>query len=82
MDNAYGDNEPPRIDGTLDPIRAAISLVADGLASSVTVQVPEPSQVMPAARQLARAAGVSVQLVDAANQVVALPEARVSARPR
>ena len=71
--------DPPRIDTTLDPIRAAISLVADGLASSVTVQVPEPRLVMPAARQLARAAGVSVQLVDGTQHVVALPEARESA---
>jgi len=71
--------EPPSIDASLDPIRAAISLVADGLASSVTVQVPEPSRVMPAARQLARAAGVSVELVDAPERVVARPEARESA---
>ena len=75
----FSSEEPPRIDAPLDPIRAAISLVADGLASSVTVQVPEPSRVMPAARQLGRAAGVSVELIDGPQRDVALPEARVSA---
>jgi hypothetical protein len=78
MDPSSGE-EPPRIDATLDPIRAAISLVADGLASLVTVQVPEASQVMPAVRQLARAAGVSVELVDAPERMVALPDVRESA---
>jgi hypothetical protein len=56
-------DEPPRIGSSLDPIRAAISLVADGVARRVTVNVPSATSVMPAARQLARAAGVQVELV-------------------
>ena len=55
--------EPPRIGSSLDPIRAAISLVADGVARRVTVNLPSAATVMPAARQLARAAGVEVELV-------------------
>jgi hypothetical protein len=58
------ENEPPHIGTTLDPVRAAISLVADGLARRVTINVPSPAAIMPAARQLARAAGVRVELVD------------------
>lgn len=56
-------DEPPRIGSSLDPIRAAISLVADGVARRVTVNLPSAATVMPAARQLARAAGVEVELV-------------------
>ena len=56
-------DEPPNIGGSLDPIRAAISLVADGVARRVTVNLPSAAAVMPAARQLARAAGVEVELV-------------------
>ena len=55
--------EPPKIGASIDPIRAAISLVADGVARRVTVNLPSASSVMPAARQLARAAGVKVELV-------------------
>ena len=68
------DDDLPRIDSSLDPIRAAISIVADGVASSVTVQVPAASDVMPAARQLARAAGVTVELVGPPERIVALRE--------
>jgi hypothetical protein len=55
--------EPPSIGASLDPIRAAISLVADGVARRVTVNLPSAVAVMPAARLLARAAGVEVELV-------------------
>jgi hypothetical protein len=57
------EDEPPVIDATLDPVRAAISLVADGIARRVTVNHPDAATLMPAARQLARAAGVRVELV-------------------
>jgi hypothetical protein len=55
--------EPPKIGASIDPIRAAISLVADGVARRVTVNLPSAASMMPAARQLARAAGVEVELV-------------------
>jgi hypothetical protein len=70
-------DEPPRIDAALDPVRAAISLVADGVARRVTVNLPSPDVVMPAARQLARAAGVRVELVggtDPEGDLVVLPQ--------
>jgi hypothetical protein len=62
-------DEPPKIGASLDPIRAAISLVADGVAQRVTVSLPSAATVMPAARQLARAAGVQVELVGAVAPV-------------
>ena len=34
-------DEPPHIDSALDPIRAAIRMVADGSAKRVTVYTPE-----------------------------------------
>ncbi|MEA2652488.1 MAG: hypothetical protein QOI85_2209, partial [Chloroflexota bacterium] len=52
--------EPPHIDSSLDPIRAAIRMVADGSAKRVTVYTPETSRLLPAARLLARAAGVAI----------------------
>ena len=75
----HGIDELPRIDMSLDPIRAAISIVADGIATSVTVQVRTPSRVMPATRQLARAAGVSVELVGQPERVVTPSEAQEGA---
>jgi hypothetical protein len=54
-------DEPPRIDSSLDPIRAAIRMVADGSAERVTVYTPAPDEVLPAARSLARAAGVVIE---------------------
>jgi hypothetical protein len=72
----------PHVDPSLDPIRAAISLVADGQARRVTVHTPAAAQVMPAARQLARAAGVSIELVrdeDDTSEVVILPLAQEGA---
>ena len=56
-------DEPPKIGASLDPLRAAISLVADGVARRVTSNLPSAEAVMPAARQMARAAGVQVELV-------------------
>jgi hypothetical protein len=53
----------PHIDSSLDPIRAAIRLVADGDARRVTVHTPASQMLMPAARQLAKAAGVRVELI-------------------
>jgi 2-keto-3-deoxy-galactonokinase len=56
-------SELPHIDASLDPVRAAIRMVADGDARRVTIHVPGLGQILPAARQLARAAGVSVELI-------------------
>ena len=54
-------DEPPHIDSALDPIRAAIRMVADGSAKRVTVYTPETPRLLPAARMLARAAGVAIE---------------------
>ena len=56
-------SEPPEIGAPLDPVRAAILIVADGHASRVTVHLPEAERVLPAALRLARSAGVTVELV-------------------
>ncbi|MGZ8476322.1 MAG: hypothetical protein ACXWWQ_08930 [Candidatus Limnocylindria bacterium] len=72
----------PQLGAPLDPIRAAISLVADGHARRVTVHTPAARQLMPAARQLARASGVTAQLVvpaDSASDLVVLRLAQESA---
>jgi hypothetical protein len=63
MTRSDGD-ETPHIDPSLDPIRAAIQMVADGSAVRVTVYTPAPTQLLPAARALARAAGVAVESGD------------------
>lgn len=52
------------IDRSLDRIRAAIRIVADGDASRVTVRLPEAARVLPAARRLGMRAGVVVELVE------------------
>lgn len=57
-------DEPPHIDSLLDPIRAAIQMVADGSAERVTVYTAASAQLLPAARILARAAGVAIESVD------------------
>jgi hypothetical protein len=59
--------EPPQIGAALDTLRAAIDVVADGDASRITVQVPEARRLLPAALQLARHAGVRVELVEPAD---------------
>jgi hypothetical protein len=56
--------EPPQIGAALDTVRAAIDVVASGGATRVTVQVPEATRLLPAAVQLARRAGVRVELVE------------------
>lgn len=53
--------DPPQIDGALDPIRAAIQMVADGSAQRVTVYSLASARLMPAARVLARESGVVVE---------------------
>jgi len=53
--------EPPHIDSSLDPVRAAIRMVADGSAKRITVYSPDTARLLPAARMLARAAGVAVE---------------------
>ena len=57
-------DEPPHIGSSLDPIRAAIRMVADGSAKRVTVYTPETPRLLPAARMLARAAGVAIESAD------------------
>ena len=57
-------HEPPRIDSSLDPIRAAIQMVADGSARRVTVCSAASDRLVPAARILARAAGVVLEAVN------------------
>lgn len=72
----------PHVDRSLDTIRAAILIVAEGAASRVTIHTPAALEVMPAARQLARASGVSVQLVESADSgsdLVVLPVAQQGA---
>jgi hypothetical protein len=59
--------EPPQIGAALDSLRAAIDVVAGGDATRVTVHVPEAKRIFPAALQLAKRAGVRVELVDPAD---------------
>ena len=66
MPDADGE-EPPRIDRSLDPIRAGIQMVADGSAERVTVYAPGTARLVPAARMLARAAGVVIESADATD---------------
>jgi hypothetical protein len=58
--------EPPQIGAALDSLRAAIDVVAGGAATRVTVQMPEARRLLPAALQLAKRAGVRVELVEPA----------------
>ena len=67
-------DEPPHIDSALDPIRAAIRMVADGSAKRVTVYTPETPRLLPAARMLARAAGVEIE---SAGETVTDPDLAV-----
>ncbi len=69
-------DEPPHIGSSLDPIRAAIRMVADGSAKRVTVYTPETPRLLPAARRLARAAGVAIESADETDadpDVVVIP---------
>jgi hypothetical protein len=51
----------PRIDRALNPVRAAISLIADGQATRIVIYAADGDRMLPAARLLARAAGVSLE---------------------
>ena len=75
MDGAHH-AEPPQIGGRLDTLRAAIDVVADGGATRVTVHVPEVRRLLPAATQLAKRAGVRVELVELAD-----PDSEVTILP-
>jgi hypothetical protein len=57
-------SEPPQIGASLVNVRAAIDVVARGEATRVTVHVGDPRRLIPAATQLARRAGVRVELVE------------------
>lgn len=59
--------ETPEIGEALDSLRAAIDVVAHGAATRVTVQVPRARRLLPAAHQLAKRAGVRVELVEPAD---------------
>ncbi len=56
--------DPPQIGTPLDTIRAAIDVVAGGEATRITVHVGDARRLIPAAEQLARRAGVRVELVE------------------
>jgi hypothetical protein len=56
--------EPPQIGTALDSLRAAIEVVADGSANRITVQRPDAHRLLPAALQLAKSAGVRVDLIE------------------
>ena len=53
--------ELPHIGEALVSIRAAIDVVRDGTATRVTVHAEAGEQILPAARALARAAGVAIE---------------------
>lgn len=53
--------ELPHIGEALVSIRAAIDVVTSGVATRVTIHANAGEQVLPAARALARAAGVSIE---------------------
>ena len=70
--------EPPRIGAPLDSLRAAIDVVADGDATRVTIHHPHARSLLPAATQLAKRAGVRVELVepsDSESELTFLPVA-------
>jgi hypothetical protein len=50
----------PRIDDALTPIRAAISMIGDGWATRIVIHAAGGEQLLPAARLLARASGVNL----------------------
>jgi hypothetical protein len=53
--------ELPHIGEALVSIRAAIDVVTSGAATRVTVHAIAGEQILPAARALARAAGVAIE---------------------
>ena len=71
--------EPAQIGSALDSLRAAIDVVAGGAATRVTVNVPNARQLLPGAMQLARRAGVRVELVEPMDEDTELTVLRVAA---
>ena len=53
--------ELPHIGEALASIRAAIDIVREGAATRVTVYAQAGDQILPAARALARTAGVAIE---------------------
>jgi hypothetical protein len=53
--------EFPHIGEALVSIRAAVDVVREGAATRVTVHAEAGEQILPAARALARAAGVAIE---------------------
>ena len=56
----YQASEPLSIGDALVSVRAAIDLVEHGAASRVTVALPDGESLLPAARALSRAAGLTL----------------------
>ena len=54
-------SELPHIGEALVTARAAIEVVASGAATRVTVHAIDAEQILPAARAIARAAGVRIE---------------------
>lgn len=78
MDPNYSE-DLPRIDEAINPVRAAIEMVASGSAMRVTLSGIRV-QVLPAARLIARAAGVTLEPIwwsggPVCDLVVRLPDA-------
>ena len=69
-------DELPQIGARLDPLRAAIDIVADGQVRRVTVHVSDARTLLPAATQLAKRAGVRVELVEPTD-----PESELTVLP-
>lgn len=57
-------DELPDTANSVDPIQAAIQIVAEGSATSVTMLAPRSARRLLAARVIAGAAGVRVEPVD------------------
>ena len=53
--------EPLHIGDSLVSVRAAIEVVAGGGATRITVHAVDATQILPAARVIARAAGVRIE---------------------
>ena len=51
----------PRIDPALNPVRAAISMITGGWATRIVISAVDAEEMLPAARLLARAAGVDLE---------------------
>jgi hypothetical protein len=60
----------PRIDEAINPVRAAIEMVASGSAKRITLHGIIGAPLLPAVRMLARVAGVHVEPVWSTGGVV------------